>query len=251
MRTYRQIKSGFAISVGAMILAFQILGSAPAYADHDVQHDVKNMKGGLVAIEQRVWENEQRLCDLYQVLSIHGLIQDFTLPDSCTVAALLAVAYINDDEVAGYSETADTLIAGLYDANNDSVPSVGDQIRYGNYPRDFEGTQRGTFFQTINTVVEVKAATANTIQVSVDNDDILAWENEVGRQSYFCDARGGDDERVLFVDLMAPSTGNDSIDVDATELLGQCGTPSVEVTPTMFTLDTLDNNFLDVDIFFQ
>ncbi len=63
MRTYRQIWSGFAIPVGAVILAFQILGSTSVYADHDVEHVVQNLKGGLGALEQRVWDNDQRLLD--------------------------------------------------------------------------------------------------------------------------------------------------------------------------------------------
>ena len=44
--------------MGIAVAAVISLGGAPAYADHDTEHVVENLKGGLGALEQRVWDCE-------------------------------------------------------------------------------------------------------------------------------------------------------------------------------------------------
>ena len=45
--------------LSALALAAQFAAS-PAHADHDLQHEVDNLKGGLGAVEERVWDLEQQ-----------------------------------------------------------------------------------------------------------------------------------------------------------------------------------------------
>ena len=47
----------FLTMTSAVALLTAIAG--PAYADHDIDHVVQNLKGGLGAVEQRVWDLEQ------------------------------------------------------------------------------------------------------------------------------------------------------------------------------------------------
>lgn len=59
--------------------------------------------------------------------------------------ALLAVAYINYDGIAGYDPSADTLIAGLFDTNGDGIVSPGDTLRTDFYPLNFNASLLGEF----------------------------------------------------------------------------------------------------------
>ena len=45
-------------ATSTVILTMLMLGSNPAYADHNVDHVVESLKGGLGALEQRIWDCE-------------------------------------------------------------------------------------------------------------------------------------------------------------------------------------------------
>lgn len=189
------------------------------------------------------------LCALYQVLSIQSLIGSLPVPDYCQLGALLAVAYINDDGIDGYSGTADTLIAGLFDANNDSVVSVGDQIRYGSYPMDFEAAQRGIYLESVITVAEVFDQFSTVIRLRDTTGGDHEWETDADKDSYVCEA-GSSDMFVRWIDgIGGPIITNDVITVESE--LGFCGTPRDVLGSSIVTLDNTDNHFIDVDIFIQ
>ncbi|WP_332821275.1 hypothetical protein, partial [Pseudomonas sp.] len=58
MDTGRPLRGALAVLPTALLSAVLFGLSTPALADHDVEHVVTNLKGGLGALEQRVWDCE-------------------------------------------------------------------------------------------------------------------------------------------------------------------------------------------------
>lgn len=79
----------------------------------------------------------------YKVMDDGGATDTSTITITVSPPALLAVAFTNDDGVAGYNANTDNLIAALLDTNNDGVVSVGDSVQWGTYPVNFTGDVRG------------------------------------------------------------------------------------------------------------
>ena len=82
-----------------------------------------------------------------------GSSVSFPLPEEQEPPPVLAIAYINDDAVDGYSTSDDTLIAALYDSNGDGYASFGDKVILDHYPTSFSGA-KGSFGVRELTVIE-------------------------------------------------------------------------------------------------
>ncbi len=103
-------------------------------------------------------------------------------PDEPPMPGVLAVAYINDDGIDGYLEGADTLIEGLFDSNEDGVPSAGDEIRTGQYPLDVDATDRGSFGVATHTA-DVAVGNATSVTAFVGGA-AFSWVNSGDFESY-------------------------------------------------------------------
>ena len=57
-RYWARLSLGAAVSAALVVVGFASM-SGLAYADHVVEHALENLKGGLGALEQRVWDCEQ------------------------------------------------------------------------------------------------------------------------------------------------------------------------------------------------
>ncbi len=121
MFTY--LKSRFfilrSLIVVTTIFTISLLGSSLVYADHTVDHDVQNLKGGLGALEQRVWDCEQ---------GIEGACPGTTGPQgdtgadgtSCTVEQGLTSATIICDD--GTTATVTDGLDGTGSGSADELP---------------------------------------------------------------------------------------------------------------------------------
>ena len=78
----------------------------------------------------------------------------------------LAVAYINKDGIKEYSEPEDILIAGLFDTNEDGIPSAGDTVRFGSYPSDYDALTINPFNIPDAVVVGTPLASAEAVTIS-------------------------------------------------------------------------------------
>lgn len=86
----------------------------------------------------------------------NGLIVDRCLGPSPSEELIFAVAYTDVDvDDGGYNPAVDRLIAKLVDGNYDGVPSPGDLVIAGEYPKDFEATTFGRFTTQQHTVTGV------------------------------------------------------------------------------------------------
>ena len=81
---------------------------------------------------------------------------------------LLVVAYFDNDRIGGFSLQRDTLIAGIFDVNQDGGVSVGDEIRMGNWPMDGDGSGFGSFSRTVHVIAHVEEAQPGSVAVRSD-----------------------------------------------------------------------------------
>ena len=56
-RYWTRLSHGAVASAAVIVVGFASM-TGPAYADHNVDHTVENLKGGLGALEERVWDCE-------------------------------------------------------------------------------------------------------------------------------------------------------------------------------------------------
>ena len=83
------------------------------------------------------------------------------LPDS----EPFVVAYINDDGIDGYSRTADTLIAGIFDYNGDGQISVNDLVVTNSFPMNSSGSTRDTFQRNVHVIDFIQALSSEEVVV--------------------------------------------------------------------------------------
>ncbi len=160
---------------------------------------------------------------------------------------LLAVAYINDDGVDGYNASHDTLIAGLFDTNEDGMVSVGDEVRTKQYPLDFGATApRGSFTAITHVVTTFTTPTPTIVQVRAGNSAFTFTSRPNG-----VDLGGIEQytEQGLFLtDIIdcfgPPECTSDTISVNT----ASPSKPDTRVVIPSIGTSTLDA-FIDVDIF--
>ena len=88
--------------------------------------------------------------------------------------ALLVVAYINSDGIDGYQPATDTLIAGIFDSNEDGTVSTGDLLRTDFYPRDLDASSTGEFLLKDHIVQD--APQVQSTRVAGATTDSLAFD---------------------------------------------------------------------------
>jgi len=178
---------------------------------------------------------------------------DIVCAEAGTVTArLLAVAYINDDGVDGYSATGDTLIAKIIDTNNDGVVSVGDEIHTNTYPLDFDAASRDTMNRK-HLISRAQFADSEVVAVRARPDfshffHFLHIDVGSGQREEYTE-QASVIEVVLreftsrFVDSHTANR-QDSIKADQ-----QSPSHPDTAVPTIRTTHGIDDAFIDVDIF--
>ena len=158
--------------------------------------------------------------------------------------SLLAVAYVNSDGQPGYSESDDILIAGLYDTNDDGVPSASDTVRYGQYPLDFAADELGTFTIADHMVESVSSANSNIIEVIVGTPSRVHFESTPTYQLFSINM--GFVNVALFRDHYDPARPFTDVLLYDNELVLYDNT-NAEVI--FHSHSPFDNDFLNVQIF--
>jgi hypothetical protein len=84
----------------------------------------------------------------------------------------LAVAYIDEDGDGKFHWNKDTVIAAVYDTNNDKVISLGDTLTFGEYPTHLDGLGAyGTFHPAGDYTIESVYLDTGYVQVGVLDPD--------------------------------------------------------------------------------
>ncbi len=156
----------------------------------------------------------------------------------------LAIAYTNVDGAPGFSRHHDVMIGELVDADRDAVPSVGDEVVLGRYPRSLDHATAGfgAFQATRFTVESVETATATTIAVLVQNGVRFSF-GHTGINETFNETLAND-LRLVFVDMFITAFGAaEVVHVSASSI----GSPESAVS-TFAAPAPADSPHLDVDI---
>jgi hypothetical protein len=143
-------------------------------------------------------------------------------------------------------DNADTLIAGIIDANNDGVVSVGDTVKWGTYPH-LDGTSAGTFTHGDSPITDVNAATSTGVWVDVAEGEI-SWTALSGGEAF------GTRVTTPFFQLESSMTDDfngqvlvaDHVTVDST--VNGPGAPNMSVSEGILQQASGDQGFLDVFI---
>ena len=168
-----------------------------------------------------------------------------------TPARIFATAFTNLDGVAGFSRTADVLIAELIDSNRDNAVNAGDTVHMGRYPLDLTATTFGSFAVTSHTVTGDPDLNATNATVLSGGPSFFTWsvlpfdtEGEMYQEN------PSNDHQTLLIDTRHDSGGNcrdfpDAIYADPTSP----SQPSVAVpVGTVGSCDASDQTFVDVTL---
>src|SRR5262245_35034523 len=144
---------------------------------------------------------------------------------------LLAVAFTDLNGNNKYNPGKDTLIAALWDTNNDGVVSVGDTIQWGTYPAIPDGSASGTggiytqiLFTTVtavnpvfdpNLLVSVQTTAGTVIWAANPNAEAFSTNGPFGLESSLVDSINLLLEDRILTTTTAPGPGlpNTNLDV--------------------------------------
>jgi hypothetical protein len=161
---------------------------------------------------------------------------------------LLAVAFTDLNGNDKYNPGKDTLIAALVDTNNDNIPSVGDTVQWGTYPKIPDGSASGTggqYQSLFTTVLDVDFITLDDVNLGVRVETgagTVQWLELPSEEQFSTVGFGGVDS-ILTDNITLPML-NDTIFADNT--VAGAGMPNNSVDISVFQPG--DQAFLDVHL---
>jgi hypothetical protein len=179
---------------------------------------------GLVTAEGDAFKNQGE-CVKYAV-------RGGTPTEPTPLEAILAIAY-TDLDGNGEFDTGDVLIAKLVDENDDGVPSVGDTIHMGQYPKDSAMTEFAPFgVTTPHAVTEVLSASSDHVSVksSAAGIGFHEWRSISGSEAYYEETRAGSgDPSYITTFIEVPRDGPECLVAVGS---GSPGAPTQPISPT-------------------
>ncbi len=106
-----------------------------------------------------------------------------------TGPAILAVAYSEVDQVAGFT-AGDTLISAFEDVDGDGLPSIGDTIRTNRFPLNPAASEFGMFEKTVHRITAIIWYTyqPSLLAIQVDTasglNQSFSWHNTISIEGY-------------------------------------------------------------------